>query len=471
MLVVLPILFLLSALADDARGWLLKAQQHFQRQQWEKSRQAAAKALEIDPTLGDAEVILGLIATMRSDFSEAEKHFLRAVSFEPRNPRTHAYLGSTYLQEKRLDAAARSFGKVLELDPGNSAARYNLGLVALAADRPGEALGHFEHVLEAHPRDAEALIGVIESQLLVKRGPEAANSARQLHALLPPKDPRLLQVARLLAMHDSYEAAAQILTQFHSAEALNLLGAVEERRSRVPESLAAFRQAAELQPRNEGYRFDYAGALLQYRNDEAALRAFQQGVQEFPKSWKMRLGLGSALYLAGKYEEAARALLEAARIEPSAAPAYYLLGHAYESASSRQKEILAAFQAYLSKKPNDAWAYYHYGYMLYLLSQNEGQDTVALAKANVRKALDLNPSFPEALLQLGVMADSDEEGIQLFERAVRLNPKLALAHYRLGLAYQRLGNAEKAKEEVDLFRKLKAEDVEAQRRSVLESLR
>ncbi len=442
MLVVLPILFLLSALADDARGWLLKAQQHFQRQQWEKSRQAAAKALEIDPTLGDAEVILGLIATMRSDFSEAEKHFLRAVSVEPRNSRTHAYLGSTYLQEKRLDAAARSFGKVLELDPANSAARYNLGLVALAAD-----------------------------QLLVKRGPEAANSARQLQALLPPQDPQLLQVARLLAMHDSYEAAAQILAQFHSAEALNLLGAVEERRSRVPESLAAFRQAAELQPRNEGYRFDYAGALLQYRNDEAALRAFQRGVQEFPKSWKMRLGLGSALYLAGKYEEAARALLEAVRIEPSAAPAYNLLGHAYESASSRQKEILVAFQAYLSKKPNDAWAYYHYGYMLYLLSQNEGQDTVALAKTHLRKALELNPSFPEALLQLGVMADSDEEGIQLFERAVRLNPKLALAHYRLGLAYQRLGNAEKAKEEVDLFRKLKAEDVEAQRRSVLESLR
>src|SRR5207247_10139414 len=77
----------------------------------------------------------------------------------------------------------------------------------------------------------------------------------------------------------------------------------------------------------------------------------------------------------------------------------------------------------------------------------------------------------EALLQLGVMADSDEEGIQLFERAVRLKPKLSLDHYRLGLAYQRLGNAEKAKEEVDLFRKLKAEDVEAQRRSVLESLR
>src|SRR5206468_812719 len=194
MLVVLPFLFLLSALADDARGWLLKAQQHFERRQWEESRQAAAKALEIDPTLGDAELILGLIATIRSDFSEAEKHFLRAVSLEPRNPRAHAYLGSTYLQEKRLDAAARSFGKVLELDPGNTAARYNLGLVALAANRPGEALGHFERVRESQPRDAEALIGVIESQLLVKRGQEAADSARQLQALLSPQDPRLLQV-------------------------------------------------------------------------------------------------------------------------------------------------------------------------------------------------------------------------------------------------------------------------------------
>ena len=130
---LLSILLLFSAPGDNARGWLLKAQQHFERRQWEESRQAAAKALEIDPTLSDAEVILGLIATMRSDFSEAEKHFLRAVSIEPRNPRTHAYLGSTYLQEKRLDAAARSFRKVLELDPGNTAARYNLGLVALAA--------------------------------------------------------------------------------------------------------------------------------------------------------------------------------------------------------------------------------------------------------------------------------------------------------------------------------------------------
>ena len=43
---------------------------------------------------------------VRSEFDEAEKHFVRAVALEPRNYQAHAYLGSTYLQEKRWSDAA-----------------------------------------------------------------------------------------------------------------------------------------------------------------------------------------------------------------------------------------------------------------------------------------------------------------------------------------------------------------------------
>jgi Tfp pilus assembly protein PilF len=57
------------------------------------------------------------------------------------------------------------------------------------------------------------------------------------------------------------------------------------------------------------------------------------------------------------------------------------------------------------------------------------------------------------------------------EKAIRANPSLAAAHYRLGLVYQRLGNKEKSKTEFDLFEKLKSEAGTAQeKQAVIQSL-
>jgi Tfp pilus assembly protein PilF len=61
-------------------------------------------------------------------------------------------------------------------------------------------------------------------------------------------------------------------------------------------------------------------------------------------------------------------------------------------------------------------------------------------------------------LQLGLVAlaqNKTQQGIAALEKAVSLDPRLAAAHYRLGLAYQRVGNTAGAKEEMDRFRALK----------------
>src|SRR5574341_578460 len=175
--------------ARDARTWLAEAQHHFQRQDWERTRQAARKALELDPHLGDAEVLLGLVATAESRFPEAEKHFRNAAGLQPKNPRVHAYLGSTYLQLKRVPEARRAFEEVLQLDGANLSAHHNLGLIALLENQPADALSHFERVHAAEPKDVPALMGVLESQLLLKRSEEAVRSAKKLEALLDPRDP------------------------------------------------------------------------------------------------------------------------------------------------------------------------------------------------------------------------------------------------------------------------------------------
>jgi tetratricopeptide (TPR) repeat protein len=497
---------------DGALTWLRKAEQFFEQHRWEQAGDAAAHALELDPRLAGAELLLGLVATARSDFAGAEEHFLRAVSLEPENFRAHTYLGSTYLQQRRLSDAARAFQKALQLDRGNATAHYNLGAIALAAGNATEALSHFEAVHRVDATDVPAALGILECQLLLQRAAEAGKTARRLDAALDPKDPRLTRVAALLALHGDYADAIPVLEKIHraspashetaynlalaysrsgqydkaaetlrpllrgssAADAYNLLAFVEEKRHKLPEAIRAYQRAAELEPANEGYWFDYANALLQHQSVQAGLGAFISGAREFPKSWRMRLGLGSAYYLVGDYERAAQALLDAIAREPDSRLAYFLLGKAYESAHSVQAAIEERFRSYLLRRPNDPWAYYHYATMLYLRATSEGQSDFSRAKENLERALVLDPDLAPAYLQLGIIAQAEgrlEESLHLFERAVKLDPKLAAAHYRLALTYQRLEQRGKAQIEMGRFQALKAEDqIAPDRGTVLESL-
>ncbi len=498
--------------SPTAEELFFRARQHFENQEWEKARTAATKALEVNPRLADAEVMLGLIATVQTQFNSAEQHFLRAVSIQPQNDQAQGYLASTYLQQKRYAEAAHTFEKVLRLNPRNQAANYNLGLIALIQEKPAVALTYFERVEHTNPEDVPALTGMLECQLLLKHTTESQQLTAKLEGLLPPQDPRLFQIATMLALHQQYESAISILervrqaypqsydvnynlalgylrsgrydqatqtlepllSQPKAAEAYSLLAQAKEKLQLRDQALLAYQKAAELEPGNEDYRYDYAYALLQYVSYEAATNFFSSGARDFPKSWRMRVGLGSAYFLAGDYTQAIQALLEAAKLEPTAKVTYYLLGKAYESAPEWQTAILEAFKAYLVKKPQDPWAYYHYGNMLYLEAQAESTPDYEGAKAYLKTALSLNPNFAEAHLQRGMIEQAEgrlTDSVQSLEKAIRANPSLSAPHYRLALVYQRLGNKEKSKSEFDLFEKLKSESSAAQeRQAVVQSL-
>jgi tetratricopeptide (TPR) repeat protein len=497
---------LLFLLAADARTWLFQAQQYCAQQNWAQCESAAREALRLNSRSADAEVLLGYADVARSRLPSAEEHLQRALALQPRHTRAWSYLGSLYLQEKRLPDAARAFAEVLRAEPDNSSVHYNLGLIALLQEKPAEAAPHFEAVCRKTPSDAAAWTGLLESQLLLGRNAAARVSARKLQALLSPRDPQYFRLATLLAMHGEYGAAIPLLEALRAvspqvydveynlalaysragqparaeailrplaersgrAEAYNLLGLVEEQVSRPKEALAAYHAAVSLDPANEDYRFDLGNALLQNDQPEESLAVFTEGVRDFPESWRMRLGQGAARYVIGDYEQAAQALLEAVRREPRAQLAYFLLGKTYESAAPLQPAILAAFRTYLARDPKDAWAYYHYGVMLYLQAQAERRETFTEAEQALRKALALDPNLSDAYLQLGILAQAQgryEASIPLLERAARAAPNLAAVHYRLAQAYQRTGQAGKAAPELRLFQSLRTEAPSRQERA------
>ena len=219
-----------------------------------------------------------------------------------------------------------------------------------------------------------------------------------------------------------------------------------------------------MKPGEENFRFDYAAALLLYGDLNDAVSAFEAASRDFPGSARVRIGAGAAQYLAGHYEPAVKALLQAVRIDPEARPAYRLLGVSYETAPALQADIAGAFAVYLKRRDDDPLAHYYYGAMM------DGDE----AKTHLQRAIKLDPKLAEAHMQLGILAQEAgdlTESVSALQRAVELGPELASAHYRLGLVYQKLGQKEKAKAELDLFRKLKEANEAGERNAIVQSVR
>jgi len=90
----------------------------------------------------------------------------------------------------------------------------------------------------------------------------------------------------------------------------------------------------------------------------------------------------------------------------------------------------------------------------------------AAAEREYREAERLNPRNGQALLELGktLLAGGDLNGaLTRLERAVQYMPGAQAAHYQLGILYGRLGQKEKAEEQLRLSRQLSKEQAERAR--------
>lgn len=480
--------------------WFQQARAYLQQGNWQAARDLAENALKSNPELANAEMLLGLVAMAQSRFPDAEKRFRRVTEIQPQNFQAHAYVGTACLQQRRFDDAEKSFRQVLALNEGNPTAHYNLGLIALEQDKPAEALPHLQAVTRASPDNIQALLALLDAQLRLRDQSSALQSANRLQSLIPLTDPLLLQVAGLLATHGEYSEAVAIFEKVkpvapksydlhfnlalaylrsgrldeaaatatslvpiappeQSAEAYSLLGTIEAQRNRPAEAATALKKAAELQPGNEEYRFDYANILLQSNEVEQSIAVYNAAAEDFPKSWRILTGLGGALYVAGRYDDAATALLQAIQIQPASSVTLDLLGKSYEAADSSRAEIREVFERHLNRQPNDALACYHYGNILYLEARSQGTRDFGQAAELFTKATRLEPEFAPAHLGLGILHQEQKrfaESVVELERAAELSPNLASVHYRLGQVYQQLGETEKAKAQVALFQKIKA---------------
>ena len=157
------------------------------REMLPKARAAALKALELDPRLGEAHIILGILAILYEwEWARAERELRYGLELQPDSPLGHAWYAILLscqgrfeqgIQQARVGVAldplsismhqvvarclywARRFDEALpamlatrEMDPGNALTHLWLARIHLAAGRPGDAAAILEPEAKAAQR-------------------------------------------------------------------------------------------------------------------------------------------------------------------------------------------------------------------------------------------------------------------------------------------------------------------------------
>ena len=121
------------------------------RERKPKVEAAAAKALELDPTLGEPHAVLGIMRTSDFEYSAGEAEFKRAIELNPNYATAYHWYGEALAVQGRFDESFAQYKKALELDPLSLAIGTDLGITYYLARQPDRAIEHLRKLVDLDP--------------------------------------------------------------------------------------------------------------------------------------------------------------------------------------------------------------------------------------------------------------------------------------------------------------------------------
>jgi len=126
-----------------------------------EAKDAALRAIELDPTLAEAHVSLGHIKLWLDwDWAAAEREFKQGISLNPGSALAHNQFAKYLAAMGRLDDAIAEVRRAQELDSLSPIVNSDLGWYLLYAGRDGEAAEQFRRTLELDSNNVSARWGL-----------------------------------------------------------------------------------------------------------------------------------------------------------------------------------------------------------------------------------------------------------------------------------------------------------------------
>jgi eukaryotic-like serine/threonine-protein kinase len=151
-----------------------------------KARQAAEKALDLDPFLGEAHASMGLVLLIFEwDFAGAEREFRRAIDLTPGYPYAHQWYAEGLYATGRYEESIQENRKAVALEPFTPILQVNLGLSLMFANHLAESEQQFRKTLDMDPNYPIAHYGYAHVLIVQKRFAEAVTEMEKTSQSMP----------------------------------------------------------------------------------------------------------------------------------------------------------------------------------------------------------------------------------------------------------------------------------------------
>ena len=265
---------------------------------------------------------------------------------------------------------------------------------------------------------------------------------------------------------------ADLLARRDTADLHRMEGELDEKLGDPLSAVQEFQQASRMDPSEENY-FAWGSELLIHRAVWQAKEVFDEGTKHYPQSVRMLTARGVDLFAGALYDDAALDLCRASDLNPESLEPYLFMGKIEIEAPNPLPCVVEKLARFEKLQPTNDLANYYYAMAL---KKQQGHDVDPRAMGQVKdlltRAVTLDPKCAEGYLELGNLSAGEkqwEQAIGLYLQAIQAEPDLSDAHYRLGVAYERAGYQDKAREQFQLHDAIasrQAAEIQRQREAV-----
>jgi tetratricopeptide (TPR) repeat protein len=461
-----------------------------------EAEQELQEAVRSAPAVAPYRAQLGSILGLQGRWKEALENFQKAVELDPGDLNFRRETAAVEWQLGLMTSAEKNLQFVLTKHPGDSGAILLLGLVKektgdyanaaelldsqfeLVASQPDRTVALFHSIVESG--QSEKIAKILEVLRVHASDSHWANAtgqciqiavtggdldtSRALFALIPDNDPGRpaagVQLARIFYSRGQVSQAKELLLRLAeqsvaSPDVQALLGNCFESEHQPALALQAYQQAIEASPKRVDYYQDAISLLLDLGKTSDALVLVNRALVIAPADARPWLWKGNAELRTHRYKDAIASYTHSAALDNSSVDPILGIAAVHYVAGQRDA-ALAEYKSGIGRFPNEARLYIAYAEML--LGSPDSLKLQSEAASLLEKAVKLAPQSAEAHYQMGQLALrqsrlKDAEADLL--HSLQSDPDQSKAHFALSTVYRRMGRVDDAAKQFLIYQDLK----------------
>lgn len=359
---------------------------------------------DFPPELAQAETSIE-----KRDYANAELLLQKVVIANPNNYQAWFDLGFVYHALEKMDDSIAAYRKAVASKPDVFESNLNLGLSLAAAHQP-DAEFYLRAATKLKPtsqvEEGRARAWLSLAHVIEASRPDEAIAAYHQAALLQPKDP------------EPHFSAGPLL----------------EKQNRFADAAQEYKQVLLLDPKSRGALIGLANIYMRGQRFPEAEEILRKLIALHPDDGSAHMQLGRMLATAGKNDDAITEMQAGLKLAPGDVGLQRDLADLYSSAG-KYDQAEALYQSLLAAKPNDADL--HEGLGKSLLKQRKFPE----AEKEFLAAVKLKPDFGAAYGDLAVAAQENknfELAIRATDARAKFLPEIPMSFFLRASAYDHL---------------------------------